>query len=179
MTQKLRLTRFGRLSLVLAILVIVIIVLAITWSARSCSNNKVNEEIGTKSDTSITDNNSKEQTKIELEKGDEFDFEVEVMPSDQDVVVGKVKRHYLEELIFRESHEMLFGLPVNEFDIERSEIESGQTFSRLLNAKYDVNISIVNQLIEKCKGVFDLRDLRAGRNYTAFIRPNSDGNNVL
>lgn len=76
----------------------------------------------------------------------------------------------LENIISSTEQTMMYGIDATEYNVESSEIASGQTFSKLLNGKYDVNIAIVNQLIEKCKGKFDLRDLRAGQPYAAFLK---------
>lgn len=78
----------------------------------------------------------------------------------------------LEHIIHKQNQTM-FDIPVADYSIEEGEIESGQTFSKLLNGKYNVNIAVINQLIEKCKGKFELRDLRAGKPYAAFMRDDS------
>ena len=70
----------------------------------------------------------------------------------------------------------IYGLPVDDFYVERGEIESGETFSRLLSQRYNVEYSIVNRLIELSKGKFNLRDIRAGQTYTAFLTPDSSQN---
>ena len=78
----------------------------------------------------------------------------------------------LDSIVLRPQRQA-YGLPVEDYEIERGEIESGETFSRLLNQRYNVNISIVNRLIELSKGKFELRDIRAGQTYTAFLTPDS------
>lgn len=78
----------------------------------------------------------------------------------------------LDSIVLR-GREKAYGLPVDRYEIERGEIESGETFSRLLNQRYDVNIAIVNRLIALSKGKFELRDIRAGHTYTAFLAPDS------
>ncbi|WP_298061250.1 M23 family metallopeptidase [uncultured Rikenella sp.] len=78
----------------------------------------------------------------------------------------------LDSIVLR-SQSKVYGLPVDKYEIERGEIESGETFSRLLNQRYDVNIKIVNRLIALSKGKFELRDIRAGHTYTAFLTPDS------
>lgn len=67
----------------------------------------------------------------------------------------------------------LYGIDASEYNVESAEVESGQTFSKLMNQKYNVNIAVVNRLIEMCKGKFDLRDIRAGQPYAAFISEDS------
>lgn len=77
------------------------------------------------------------------------------------------------EHIINNQNRMMYGISVIDYTIEEGEIESGQTFSKLLNGKYNVNIAIINKLIEKCKGKFDLRDLRAGKPYAVFMKDDS------
>lgn len=83
----------------------------------------------------------------------------------------------LEDISFLEGivsgTKTLYGIDASEYNVESAEIDGGMTFSKLLNQKYNVNIAIVNQLIEMCKGKFDLRDIRAGQPYAAFISEDS------
>ncbi|MFI3294470.1 MAG: M23 family metallopeptidase [Rikenellaceae bacterium] len=74
-----------------------------------------------------------------------------------------------QEAILGFNAKQLYGITVDNYELESDDIQSGETFSKLLNGKYNVNIAVINKLIEKCNGVFDLRDLRAGQPYTAFI----------
>lgn len=67
----------------------------------------------------------------------------------------------------------LYGLQTEDLEILRSEIQSGETFSKLLNGRYGVDMSVVNRLVELCKGKFDLRKLRAGNSYTAMLSSDS------
>lgn len=62
-----------------------------------------------------------------------------------------------------------YGLSIDDYEVQEGKIESGETFSKLLNNRFGVNMNIVNRLIEKCNGVFNLRDIRAGNAYTAFM----------
>lgn len=78
----------------------------------------------------------------------------------------------LDSIVLR-SQGRAYGLPVDRYEIERGEIESGETFSRLLNQRYNVNIAVINRLIALSKGKFELRDIRAGYTYTAFLTPDS------
>lgn len=79
----------------------------------------------------------------------------------------------LEQIMLGKNSETLYGLPTDEFEVSQGEIDSGETFSKLLNGKLDLNIAIVNQLVEKSKGVFNLKDWRAGNNYTTFFASDS------
>lgn len=85
---------------------------------------------------------------------------------------GSESASRLDSIVMR-SQSKVYGLPVEEFDVQIGEIESGETFSRLLNQRYNVNIAIVNRLIALSKGRFEPRDIRAGRTYTAFLTPDS------
>lgn len=79
----------------------------------------------------------------------------------------------IEKYIYDAPSEMLYGLPVDEYEVQQGEIQKGETLSKLLNGKFDVSIALVNTLVDKSKGVFDLRDLRLGNGYTAFLSPDS------
>lgn len=78
----------------------------------------------------------------------------------------------LDSIVLR-SQSRVYGLPVEDFEVQKGEIESGETFSRLLNQRFNVNIAVINQLITLSKGKFELRDIRAGHSYTAFLTPDS------
>ncbi|WP_297830769.1 M23 family metallopeptidase [uncultured Rikenella sp.] len=75
--------------------------------------------------------------------------------------------------IVMRSQNKVYGLPIEAFEVQTGEIESGETFSRLLNQRYNVNIAVVNRLLALSKGRFEPRDIRAGRTYTAFLTPDS------
>lgn len=78
----------------------------------------------------------------------------------------------LDSIVLR-SQSKAYGLPVEEFEVQKGEIESGETFSRLLNQRFNVNITVINRLVALSKGKFELRDIRAGHPYTAFLTPDS------
>lgn len=79
----------------------------------------------------------------------------------------------LDRVMISGAASYIYGLPTMDFEIVQSEIENGETFSRLLNKKFNVNISVVNRLIELSKGKLDMRDIRAGNGYTAFLSTDS------
>lgn len=66
-----------------------------------------------------------------------------------------------------------YGINVNELIVETGRINDGETFSMLLNNKFDVNIAIINKLIEKSENVYDLRNMRSGYKYAAFTADDS------
>lgn len=162
MARRLRLTKYGKLVLVLTVLMLVIIVLGTILTMRSCSSSHGSAVSGQSSDSTL------------FNAGDDINLESETI-YESDGEVGALWHNYLEELVFNEQHQKLYGITLNDYSTQSSEIESGETFSKLLNDKYGVNIAVVNELITKCDGVFDLRDLRAGKPYTAFLREGAQG----
>jgi len=83
------------------------------------------------------------------------------------------EKQRLENLILG-SQSTLYGISLDEYSYEEAKIESGETFSKLMNDRYGVDIAKVNSLIELCKGKFNLRDLRAGNSYVAFFANKGD-----
>lgn len=79
----------------------------------------------------------------------------------------------LDSIVMKPQATRVYGLSADDYAMEAGQIERGETFSRLLNQKYNVPVSTVNRLVELCKGKFDLRDIRAGNNYTAFLASDS------
>lgn len=155
--MKVRLNRRGFLVVALGVLMLTIIVLSIVLTVRQCS-----KETTPKDDSTALDS-------IDLFY-EEQDSTLYTMPDSLATKVAQVTtQNYLEQIVFDDMHKSLYGIQATNLDIEAGEIQSGQTFSRLLNDKYNVNIAVINSLIEKSKGVFDMRDLRVGRPYTAFL----------
>lgn len=167
--KKIKLSKRGILFLSFLGLILVIIVLGILLCVKSCSSSKPSN-----CDTTYVDTLCLEADFIEL---DTTLAEPVATQSKDSAAIKRLEdgASYLEKLVFADTHQRLYGLAASDFEIEASEIESGQTFSKLLNSKYNVNIAIVNELIEKSKGVFDMRDLRAGEPYTAFLKTDTLG----
>lgn len=117
-----RLSRRGKLIVMLFGLIITIVLLAVMLISRSC---KMEGEVRTKS--------------------------------------------YLEELIYESPQSRLYGIDTVGLQVVRGQIASGETFSKLLNDRFDVNIAIVNDLVVKSDGVFDMRTIRVGNSFTAFL----------
>lgn len=150
----LKLTRRGRLAIIFASLIIVIIVLSIVLGVRRC--------------TVLVEGLDSTQN-----------VEIVVTPYQGEVSVDNSVEEYLEMLILGDAGKMLYGLQASDFEIESGEIGSGETFSKLLNDRYGVNIAVVNSLIDKSKGIFDMRDLRVGNSYTAFLQQDSTAGGSL
>lgn len=157
--MNIKIKRKGILVLTFATLIVAIIVLAVIFFVRSCSSNSVGG-------VSHSDSLAVDSLNFAAFNADSI---LSVQQS-KDSVVKHDKQNWLEELMFHDMHESLYGIDVSGFEIENSQIENGQTFSRLMNEKYNVNIAVINALIEKSKGIFDMRDLRGGKPTTAFIR---------
>lgn len=143
----------------LGVLLIGIIVLGIIWAMRSCSGQPTPGEQADSLYTT-TDHDTTELI---------YDASMEEVFAVDSTARPVVAQNYLEELIMGDMGKSLYGLQTVDLELESGEVQNGQTLSSLLNDKYNVNIAVVNQLVEKCKGVFDLRDLRAGKPYTAFL----------
>jgi murein DD-endopeptidase MepM/ murein hydrolase activator NlpD len=62
-----------------------------------------------------------------------------------------------------------YGLPMSGYTLREGNVRSGATFGDLLSAQ-GVPATVVNELVERAKGLFDVRKLRAGYPY-AFIFP--------
>lgn len=79
----------------------------------------------------------------------------------------------LENLILG-SERTLYGISLDDYSYEEDKIRDGETFSKLMNDRYGVDIGKVNSLISLCKGKFNLRDLRAGNSFVAFFANKGD-----
>lgn len=63
---------------------------------------------------------------------------------------------------------VLFGLNVDNYEVSKNIIKSGESFSVLLTNS-GMSSTDVHQCVEMCEDVFDLRNIRAGRPYYAFL----------
>ncbi|MFI3298835.1 MAG: M23 family metallopeptidase [Rikenellaceae bacterium] len=154
--KKLKLSRYGKLVALLGFLIIVIIVMGIMLLSRSCGDSSNSGD--------VQKNDSDSTTKFTPEL-------LESSTKNQNTEQKSVKfSNYLEELVFEQSRSRFkYGIAIDNYNLENGKIEKGQTFSKLLNDKYNVNIAIINELIPKCEGVFDLREMRLDNPYVVFI----------
>lgn len=60
--------------------------------------------------------------------------------------------------------EFLFGICIDSLNVVTAEVKNGETFGGLL-ARYGVDAQRVNDVVQKSKGVFDLRSFRQGNIY--------------
>jgi murein DD-endopeptidase MepM/ murein hydrolase activator NlpD len=66
-----------------------------------------------------------------------------------------------------------FGVPMEGMVLREGRVKAGASFGALLSAE-GIKASVIEALVEKAKGLFDVRKLRAGHPY-AFITPDSTG----
>lgn len=65
-----------------------------------------------------------------------------------------------------------YGIPISEYDVVVSKVGRGEFFSTLLD-KHGVSQKVAYDLSQKCKGVFDLRQIRVGNEYHAYFTKDS------
>ena len=72
----------------------------------------------------------------------------------------------------REQHkeveqELVFGLPVNTYELEEHQVKRNEFLSDILQ-RYDVALPTISTIAEKSKTVYDVRKFTVGNNYTVF-----------
>ena len=75
-------------------------------------------------------------------------------------------------------HTILYGIIADNYRTEQGEIGQGETLGKIL-ARYGVSATTVDKLDKAAKDIFPLRQIRAGRPFTAFIAADSTGNGPL
>lgn len=65
-----------------------------------------------------------------------------------------------------------YGIPISNYDVEEGSIKRGDFFSTLLT-RLDVSQNTIYDLSQKCKGVFDLRQIKVGNKYQAYFTKDS------
>lgn len=69
-------------------------------------------------------------------------------------------------------HDIRFGIIADNYRTEEGEIANGETLGKIL-ARYGVSAAMVDKLDKASKDIFPLRQIRAGRPYTAFLTADS------
>lgn len=69
-----------------------------------------------------------------------------------------------QEELTTKTPEFLFGFCIDSLNVVNAEINRGETLGTLL-AKYSITPQQVNEIVQKSKGVFDLRQFREGNSY--------------
>lgn len=71
-----------------------------------------------------------------------------------------------------EEVQILYGIDCTGMVLEEGTIQSGQTISTIFN-KYGIGAATIDRTAKEAEPVFNLRNIRAGNNYTAFITDDS------
>lgn len=71
-----------------------------------------------------------------------------------------------------EPRNLLFGIPADDYRIERDQIAPGETMGQILN-RYGVSALRIDRLDRAARDIFPLTGIRAGNGYTAFIHEDS------
>jgi len=69
--------------------------------------------------------------------------------------------------------ELLYGFPVDSFQIEQYKVKRNQNVADVLTKKGDVDYSVVYKIADKAKPVFDVRKFKKGNLYTLFFSKDS------
>ena len=96
-------------------------------------------------------------------------------------VVGLRSRHAVGQTDDAEDQqptELLYGIDCGSYEIRTDNIGNGQTISHILGS-LGVSAAGIDMIDRICRPVFDLRNIRAGRNYTAFMEADSLNNHRL
>lgn len=160
--------RRGRLFIFLMVLIFIILVLGTALIIQRCSSSDAPKLDQQTENTALSENSVSSNNIIEYQSEE---FKQKEQPQDSTATAKPVTgRQRLEAILLgNNDSEILYGLPVSEYEVVSGDIERGQTFSKLLNGKFGLSINTVNELVDKSKKVFNLRDLKAGNSYTAFL----------
>ena len=69
---------------------------------------------------------------------------------------------------------LLYGIEYENYDVVTEQVGNGQTLSHILGS-LGVGPATVDRIDRGCKPVFDMRGMRAGHPYTAFLEQDSLG----
>lgn len=86
-------------------------------------------------------------------------------------IIQEVEEHLLDEKELPPPV-LEYGIPVDSFNVSSNEVLPGENLSKILS-NYKISPQLVDSLIKKSQGVFDLRSIRAGHLYKAFTEPDS------
>ena len=73
--------------------------------------------------------------------------------------------------------ELLYGIDTTDYEVRTENIGNGQTLSHILGS-LGVSAAGIDMIDRTCRPVFDLRNIRAGRSYTAFMEQDSVSNHL-
>lgn len=72
--------------------------------------------------------------------------------------------------------QMKYGLPVDSFELIDNVISNGESFSNIM-LNFGIDYSMINRIATNFKDIFDVRNLRSGKDYTIFAE-NLDSSQV-
>ena len=78
----------------------------------------------------------------------------------------------LDQPVLKSEPTLLYGLPVDSFEIHRGTIQKNQFLSTLL-AQYNVPYIKVDELVKSSKSVFDVKKIRPGKTFTVLSKGDS------
>ncbi len=65
-----------------------------------------------------------------------------------------------------------FGIRTNDFNIIKGKVEKNQTFGEIL-LKQNIGYSQIHEIVQKSKGIFDIRRMQSKKNYTLLCKNDS------
>lgn len=65
-------------------------------------------------------------------------------------------------------HTIVYGIIADDYNLERGQVDNGQTLGSILN-EYGISALTIDRLDRASRDIFPLRQIRAGRPYTAFL----------
>ncbi len=72
----------------------------------------------------------------------------------------------------------LYGIPYESYELVEAAVERNETMGKILNA-FGIGPGMVYRIEQACKDTFDLRKVKAGNKYTAFLTADTTGNRTL
>lgn len=88
------------------------------------------------------------------------------------IAVSEIKEAGSDSLQPKPTADNLFNLPVDSFNIIEGHIKANKFLSDILT-EYGISYDTIAKLLENSKGVFDVRNIRAGNNYQLLCKPDS------
>ncbi len=86
------------------------------------------------------------------------------IPSEESKIIGKESFP-----VFKEDFTLKkYGFYKSDFEIENEKIKKRENLSIILSKK-GISVNTIDKIVEKSKGVFDLKKMRVGRNYSFFV----------
>jgi hypothetical protein len=65
-----------------------------------------------------------------------------------------------------------YGIVVDSFQVIKDEVKANENLSTIL-LQYNLNMGIIEQLVQKAAGIFDVRKIKVGNKYTVLLANDS------